>query len=84
MGLLGWVILGGLAGWIGSGLMKERRGCLMNVIVGIVGSVVGGMIFNFIGGVGVTGFNAWSLVVAIIGAVVFLGIVRALRGDRGR
>ena len=83
MGLLGWIIFGGLAGWIASALVKERRGCLMNVIVGIIGAVVGGLIFSLLGGVGVTGFNVWSLVVAVIGAVVFLAIVRMGRGGRG-
>ena len=83
MGLLGWIIFGGLAGWIASALVKERRGCLMNVLVGIIGAVVGGLIFSLLGGVGVTGLNVWSLVVAVIGAVVFLAIVRMGRGGRG-
>ena len=83
MGPLGWIIFGGLAGWIASALVKERRGCLMNVLVGIIGAVVGGLIFSLLGGVGVTGFNVWSLVVAVIGAVVFLVIVRMGRGGRG-
>ena len=84
MGLLGWVVFGGLAGWIASALMKERQGCFMNVIVGIIGAVVGGFLFSLIGGVGVTGFNIWSFIVAIIGAVVFIGVVKALRGDGGK
>jgi len=83
MGLLGWVVFGGLAGWIASALMKERQGCFMNVIVGIIGAVVGGIIVNLLGGVGITGFNIWSLIVAVIGAVVFIGIVRLLRGGAG-
>ncbi|MFO8079389.1 MAG: GlsB/YeaQ/YmgE family stress response membrane protein [Armatimonadota bacterium] len=80
MSILGWIILGGLAGWVASALMGEPQGCLMNVIVGIVGAFVGGAIINIVGGVGITGFNLWSFVVAVIGAVVFIGIVRALRG----
>jgi len=83
MGPLGWIILGGLAGWIASALMKEPQGCFMNVIVGIIGAVVGGIIVNLLGGVGITGFNIWSLIVAVIGAVVFIGIVRLLRGGAG-
>lgn len=82
MGPLGWIIFGGLAGWIASALMKEPQGCVMNVIVGVIGAVVGGIIFNLLGGIGVTGPNLWSFIVAIIGAVVFIGIVRALRGGK--
>jgi len=80
MGLLGWIILGGLAGWIASGLMREPQGCLTNIIVGVIGGFLGGLVFNLIGGYGVTGFNLWSLVVAVIGAVILIAILRALRG----
>lgn len=81
MGILGWIILGGLAGWIASGLMREPQGCLTNVIVGIVGAFIGGLVFNLIGGYGVTGFNLWSLVVSVVGAAIFIAILRALRGS---
>jgi uncharacterized membrane protein YeaQ/YmgE (transglycosylase-associated protein family) len=80
MGILGWIILGGLAGWAASALMGTRQGCLMDVIVGIIGGFVGGLVFNLLGGVGVTGFNLWSFVVAVIGAVIFIAILRAIRG----
>jgi len=53
------------------------------VIVGIIGAVVGGLIFSLLGGVGVTGFNVWSLVVAVVGAVLLLAILRIGRGGRG-
>ena len=82
MGFLGWIILGGLAGWVGSLLMEEERGCLMNVVVGIIGAVLGGAVFNFIGGSGITGFNIWSLIVAVVGSILFLAILRKLRGDK--
>ena len=82
MSILGWIILGGLAGAVASALMGERQGCVMNIIVGIIGAFVGGGIFNLIGGIGITGFNLWSFVVAVIGAIVFIAIVRALRGGR--
>lgn len=81
MGILSWIILGGLAGWIASRLMHEPQGCLANVIVGIVGAFIGGLVFNLIGGYGVSGLNLWSLVVAVVGAVIFIGILRALRGS---
>lgn len=79
MGILGWIILGGLAGWIASRLMRESQGCCLSVIVGIVGAFIGGLVFSLIGGHGVTGLNLWSLVVAVVGAVIFLGLLRALR-----
>lgn len=84
MNLILWIILGGLAGWLASLIMGTNRqqGCLMDIVVGIVGAFLGGFIFNLLGGRGVTGFNLWSLVVAVIGAVVLLAIVRALRRQR--
>jgi len=83
MSILGWIILGGLAGWIASALMGSRQGCIMDVIVGVVGAFIGGLVFNLLGGAGVTGFNLWSFVVAVIGAVIFIAILRAIRGSRG-
>jgi uncharacterized membrane protein YeaQ/YmgE (transglycosylase-associated protein family) len=83
MGILGWIILGGIAGWIASIIMGTRgQGCLTDVIVGIVGALIGGLLFSLIGGRGVTSFNLWSLFVAVIGAVVLLAIMRAIRGRR--
>lgn len=77
MSIIGWIILGGLAGWLASIITgrNERQGCLMNIIVGIVGAVIGGAIVGFFGGGGVTGFNLGSLIVAILGAVVLLAVV---------
>jgi uncharacterized membrane protein YeaQ/YmgE (transglycosylase-associated protein family) len=81
MGILSWIILGGLAGWIASMIMgtNERQGCLMNVIVGVIGAFIGGFVMSFFGGTGVTGLNIPSILVAIIGAVILLWLVRALR-----
>lgn len=76
-----WVIFGGIVGWVASLLVgKDNGGLLMNILVGIVGSVIGGAIFNLLGGSGVTGFNVYSVVVGIIGAIVLLGILQAFRG----
>jgi len=78
MSILGWIILGGIAGWIAkiaTGVGK-KNGCLFNIIVGIIGSVLGGLIFSYFGKSGVTGFNTWSLFVAAAGAVVFLWIAQ--------
>jgi uncharacterized membrane protein YeaQ/YmgE (transglycosylase-associated protein family) len=84
MGILSWIVLGGIAGWVAAMLMKERQGCLLHVLVGIIGAFLGGLIFSLIGGKGVTGFNLYSLVLAIVGAVAFLALLRALRGPARR
>jgi uncharacterized membrane protein YeaQ/YmgE (transglycosylase-associated protein family) len=80
MGIIGWIILGGLAGWIASMIAKTDKsmGVFLNIIVGIVGAGVGGFLFNMLGGQGVTGFNIYSFIVALVGAVILLFIVRAL------
>ena len=74
-----WIVFGALAGWIASIIMKTSGGLLTDIIVGIVGAFVGGYVFNFFGRSGVTGFNLYSLLVAVIGAIVLLFIVKALR-----
>ncbi|MEN6303124.1 MAG: GlsB/YeaQ/YmgE family stress response membrane protein [Armatimonadia bacterium] len=79
MSILGWIILGGLAGWIASALTGSREGCLMYIVIGIVGAMIGGFAFTLIGGSGVSGFNLWSLMVAVIGSLILLAIVRAVR-----
>ncbi len=82
MGLLGWIILGGIAGWIAktaTGVGAER-GCIFNIVIGVLGSVIGGLVFSWLGEESVTGFNLWSLLVATVGAVLFLWIARLLGG----
>jgi uncharacterized membrane protein YeaQ/YmgE (transglycosylase-associated protein family) len=81
MNLLLFIILGGIAGWLASVIMKtnNRQGILLDIVVGIVGAFLGGLLFNLFGARGVTGFNLWSLLVALVGAVSLLAIVRAIR-----
>ena len=81
MGFILWIILGGLAGWIASMIMKTdaQQGVLLNIVVGIIGAVLGGWLMNQFGESGVTGFNIYSFIVAIVGAVVLLAIVKAVR-----
>ena len=76
-----WIILGGVAGWIASMIMKRdaQMGALANIIVGIVGAVLGGFLFNLVGLAGDTGFNLWTLFVAVVGSVVLLFLVGVLR-----
>ncbi len=77
MSICGWLVLGGLAGWIASMITNrsDQQGCLMNIIVGIVGAAIGGAVIGIFGGGGVTGFNLWSLIVSVIGAVLLLAAV---------
>ncbi|MDO8604805.1 MAG: GlsB/YeaQ/YmgE family stress response membrane protein [bacterium] len=81
MGIILWVIFGALVGWIASIIMKTdaQQGALLNIVVGIVGAVVGGWIMTFFGQAGATGFNFYSFIVALIGAIVLIAIVKALR-----
>lgn len=78
MGILAWIIIGALAGWIASILMgtNEQMGAGANIVVGIVGALIGGLLFNLLGDEGVTGLNLWSLFVAIIGATILLALVK--------
>ncbi|MBP9757162.1 MAG: GlsB/YeaQ/YmgE family stress response membrane protein [Candidatus Pacebacteria bacterium] len=81
MELLAFLVLGGIAGWIASLIMgtDASQGIFLNIVVGVVGAFIGGMLFNAFGTSGVTGFNIYSLVVAVLGAVVLLFIVRLFR-----
>lgn len=79
MGILLWIVFGALAGWIASMIMRTSQGLLLDIVVGIVGAVIGGFIFRAFGASGVSGFNVYSLLVAILGAVVLLWIVKAAR-----
>ena len=78
----GWIVLGLVAGFIGSKLVNKRgEGLPFDILLGIVGAVIGGWLFNAAGSTGVTGFNAWSLLVAVVGAVVLLVVWHAIRGS---
>lgn len=83
MSVIGWILLGLIAGWIGSKIVnKSGQGMLMDIVLGIVGAIVGGLIFSFFGADGVTGFNIWSLIVAVIGSIVVLWIYHQMSGRR--
>jgi uncharacterized membrane protein YeaQ/YmgE (transglycosylase-associated protein family) len=81
MGLLFTVLLGALAGWLASIVMgtDAQQGAIMNIVVGIIGAFVGGLIMNAFGASGVSGFNLYSIIVAVMGSVVFLWLYRMLR-----
>jgi len=83
MGIIAWIVLGLIAGWIASKIMQgEGSGLVMNLLLGVVGAFVGGLLFRAVGGTGITGFNLWSLIVAVIGAIVILWIYNALQSRR--
>jgi uncharacterized membrane protein YeaQ/YmgE (transglycosylase-associated protein family) len=83
MGIIAWLVLGLIAGFIASKIVNHTgSGVIMDIVLGVVGAFVGGLIFNFFGATGVTGFNIYSAIVAVIGAVVVLFIYHALIGRR--
>lgn len=84
MNFLVWIVFGALAGWIASMIMgtDARQGALGNIVVGIIGAFLGGFIMNALGQPGVSGFNLYSAVVAILGAVVLLWLYKMFVGRR--
>ena len=74
MGILGWIIFGLIVGALAKFVMpgKDPGGWIITTLLGIVGAVVGGYLFSALGSTGITGFNIWSMIVAIIGAVIVL------------
>lgn len=83
MGMISWIILGLIAGFVGSKIVnKSGQGILLDIVLGIVGAVVGGVIFSALGLGGVSGLNIWSMIVAIIGAIVVLYVYHAVTGRR--
>jgi len=80
MSILAWIILGLIAGFIGSKIVNKRgEGLLLDIVLGIVGALVGGWLFSTFGAAGVTGLNIYSLIVAVVGAVLVLVIYHAIR-----
>ena len=85
MGFIVWLIVGGLIGWIASMIMRTdaQQGALLNIIVGIIGAFIGGWLFHHLA-IGAPGGMLGSIVVAFVGAVVLLIVLRVLMGARGR
>jgi uncharacterized membrane protein YeaQ/YmgE (transglycosylase-associated protein family) len=83
MGIIAWLVLGLIAGFIASKVVNHTgSGVILDIVLGVVGAFVGGLIFSFFGAAGVTGFNIYSAIVAVIGAVVVLFLYHALIGRR--
>lgn len=80
MSIFAWIILGLIAGFIGSKIVNKRgEGLVLDLVLGIVGAIAGGWLFNTFGASGVTGLNLYSLMVAVVGAIVVLVVYHAIR-----
>jgi uncharacterized membrane protein YeaQ/YmgE (transglycosylase-associated protein family) len=80
MSIFAWIILGLIAGFIGSKIVNKRGdGLVLDLVLGIVGAIAGGWLFNTFGASGVTGLNLYSLLVAVVGAIVVLVVYHAIR-----
>lgn len=77
MGIILWIIFGALVGWAATAITKTSESLAMNVIIGIVGAVVGGWIMSALGQGGISGFNMYSFLVALVGSVILITIVRS-------
>jgi uncharacterized membrane protein YeaQ/YmgE (transglycosylase-associated protein family) len=83
MSIIAWLVLGLIAGFIASKLVnKTGEGAVLDIVLGIVGAFVGGWLFQTFGHVGVTGLNLYSMLVAVVGAVVVLVVYHAVFGRR--
>ena len=82
MNLILWIVIGGAAGWLASMITHNSNGFLMDIVLGIVGALVGGFVMNLFGQSGVNGFDVYSFVVATIGAVLIIMVGRAFTGKR--
>ncbi|HEY8670856.1 MAG TPA: GlsB/YeaQ/YmgE family stress response membrane protein [Terriglobales bacterium] len=83
MSIIGWVVLGLIAGFIASKIVnKQGEGIFLDIVLGVVGAVVGGYLFSMFGAGGVSGVNIYSMFVAVVGAIVVLVIYHAIAGRR--
>lgn len=78
MGILLWIVLGAISGWVASMIMKSNQGLVGDILLGIIGAVIGGFVMNLFGQTGVTGFNVYSAVVSILGAVIVIWLGRMI------
>jgi uncharacterized membrane protein YeaQ/YmgE (transglycosylase-associated protein family) len=84
MSILGWIFFGLITGFIASYVVNRRgEGCMINIVLGLVGALVGGFVFRQLAGFDAFHFNLASMFVAIVGAIIVLLIYHALTGRRG-
>ncbi len=81
MGVIAWLVLGALSGWLANKLMGKNSstGLIDNIIIGIIGSFIGGFVFNFFGAQTITGFNLHSIFVSVVGACILLWVINQIR-----
>ena len=80
MSIIAWIVLGLIAGFIASKIVnRQGEGLILDIVLGVVGAVVGGFLFNQFGAAGVTGLNIYSVFVAVVGAVILLVLYHAIR-----
>jgi uncharacterized membrane protein YeaQ/YmgE (transglycosylase-associated protein family) len=78
MTIVAWLVVGLIAGWIGSMVVNRRgEGMILDIVLGVVGAIVGGFLFNMFGHTGATGINLYSILVAVIGSIVVLALYHA-------
>jgi uncharacterized membrane protein YeaQ/YmgE (transglycosylase-associated protein family) len=84
MGIISWIVVGLIAGILGKLIMPGRDpgGFIITILIGMAGALVGGFVVRLLGGVGATGFNIWSILVATLGAIILLAIYRLIAGRR--
>ena len=81
MSIIAWLVLGGIAGFIASKIIDSTgQGLLIDIVLGIVGAIVGGYVFSLLGATPITGFNLYSMFVAVVGAVIVLALYHAVTG----
>jgi uncharacterized membrane protein YeaQ/YmgE (transglycosylase-associated protein family) len=79
MGIILWIVFGAIVGWVASMVMGTNEGLVLDIVLGIVGAVLGGWLMSLLGKGGVTGFNFYSFLIALLGAIVLIAIVKAIR-----
>jgi uncharacterized membrane protein YeaQ/YmgE (transglycosylase-associated protein family) len=85
MSIIGWIVLGLIAGFIASKIVnRQGQGILLDIVLGIVGAIVGGFVFSLFGASGITGFNLYSMLIAIAGSIVVLFVYHAVTGTGHR
>ncbi|MCI1934227.1 MAG: GlsB/YeaQ/YmgE family stress response membrane protein [Atopobiaceae bacterium] len=80
MGIISWIVVGGLAGWIAAMVMKTDHGLVQNIVTGIIGALIGGFVMELLGSHGVTGFNLWSIFVSLIGSIILIALINLVKG----